>query len=150
MMLTSQTVAKTCLTFNIHSEYTWSHRRKRKEYKVLLLCETEQRKWFRHVMLVGGSGWMRGLCRQNLREMKGSKRKLERKNKQDFWLAAVMSQTRCSLKGIIGSLTTKCALRPECRKKHRSLIGKTDSKSCRENSHSFNTRICTWHLKTRQ
>lgn len=60
----------------------------------------------------------RRVCRRNLREMRGSNRKLERKRGRDFWSAAVM---RCCLKGIIGSLTTKCALRPECRDKTQPL-----------------------------
>lgn len=44
------------------------------------------------------------MCRRNLRD-EGIKQKAgEKKRERDFWSAAVM---RCSLKGIIGSLTTK-------------------------------------------
>jgi len=60
--------------------------------------------------------------KRNVSNMRGSKKKLQRKRGRDFWSAAVMI---CSLKGIIRSLTTKCALKPEWRQK--KLLNWADS-----------------------
>lgn len=82
--------------------------------------------------------------------MKGSKRKLEskkiKKNQARFPVSCCHEADEMQAKRDYRKFDNKVCLKTRVYKKHKSLIGKTDGKSCRENSHPSIARTHTVHM----